>query len=42
VHIRVVGDWTEELRRVFAEGKNSTSAIGRLRFDEEGSIHQRG
>lgn len=42
VHIRIIGDWTEELRRVFTEGKNSTSAIGRLKFDEEDSTHQRG
>ncbi|XP_010521419.1 PREDICTED: respiratory burst oxidase homolog protein E [Tarenaya hassleriana] len=33
VHIRIVGDWTEELRRVLTEGKDiSTSMIGRGTF----------
>ncbi|CAO2823125.1 unnamed protein product [Amaranthus hypochondriacus] len=42
VHIRIVGDWTQELKRVFTEGKTPVSSIGRLKFREEGSIRQRG
>ncbi|KAL9242186.1 hypothetical protein vseg_016211 [Gypsophila vaccaria] len=38
VHIRSVGDWTRELRRVFTEGKRQVSTIGRLNFGEEDII----
>lgn len=41
VHIRIVGDWTQELKQVFTEGRMSVSSIGRLKFEEEG-IRQRG
>ncbi|KAK1307862.1 hypothetical protein QJS10_CPA09g00044 [Acorus calamus] len=41
VHIRTVGDWTEELRRVFTEAGNSSSNIGRAKFDNLGRINQK-
>ncbi|KAL9224638.1 hypothetical protein vseg_000656 [Gypsophila vaccaria] len=42
VHIRIVGDWTQQLKRVFTEGRTSVSTIGRLNFTEEGGIRPRG
>lgn len=42
VHIRIAGDWTEELKKVFTEGRMPVSSIGRLKFGEEGTIRQRG
>ncbi|XP_074269286.1 respiratory burst oxidase homolog protein E-like [Silene latifolia] len=42
VHIRSVGDWTRELKRVFTQGKTPVSSIGRLTFGEEDRIHPRG
>ncbi|KAK9715619.1 hypothetical protein RND81_06G177500 [Saponaria officinalis] len=42
VHIRIVGDWTRQLKQVFTEGKPSVSSIGRLKFGEEGTIRPRG
>lgn len=42
VHIRTVGDWTQELKRVFTESNNSRSVIGRAKFNQLGHIDQRG
>ncbi|KAK1262965.1 hypothetical protein QJS04_geneDACA013560 [Acorus gramineus] len=44
VHIRTVGDWTEELRRVFIDAGNSPSMIGfgRAKFDKLGRMDQKG
>ncbi|XP_021756720.1 respiratory burst oxidase homolog protein E-like [Chenopodium quinoa] len=42
VHIRIVGDWTRELKRVLTEGQMPVSSIGRLKFGEEGHIRQSG
>ncbi|KAG6771966.1 hypothetical protein POTOM_023361 [Populus tomentosa] len=40
VHIRVVGDWTEELKRVFTEENESPSVIGRAKFGQLGRMDQ--
>ncbi|GAB4838081.1 hypothetical protein Ancab_027612 [Ancistrocladus abbreviatus] len=40
IHIRIVGDWTQELKQVLTEGTGST--IGRLNCNELDSIDQRG
>ncbi|GFS38489.1 riboflavin synthase-like superfamily protein [Actinidia rufa] len=42
VHIRIVGDWTEELKRVFAEDVGSACVIGRAKFGQLGNMDQRG
>ncbi|XP_052200308.1 respiratory burst oxidase homolog protein E isoform X2 [Diospyros lotus] len=42
VHIRTVGDWTQELKRVFTEDVGSASVIGRAKFGQPGYIDQRG
>ncbi|KAF3627276.1 Respiratory burst oxidase -like protein A [Capsicum annuum] len=42
VHIRMVGDWTNELKRVFTEDDSSTCEIGRAKFRERGNVDQRG
>ncbi|KAF5956486.1 hypothetical protein HYC85_003711 [Camellia sinensis] len=42
VHIRTVGDWTQELKRVFTEDVGSASAIGRAKFGQLGNMDQRG
>ncbi|KAF7142724.1 hypothetical protein RHSIM_Rhsim05G0002800 [Rhododendron simsii] len=42
VHIRAVGDWTQELRRVFTEDAGSACAIGRAKFGRLGNVDQRG
>ncbi|KAL3532741.1 hypothetical protein ACH5RR_006262 [Cinchona calisaya] len=42
LHIRTVGDWTQELKRVFTEVNGSASAIGRAKFGELGNIDQNG
>ncbi|KAK4756855.1 hypothetical protein SAY87_006982 [Trapa incisa] len=42
VHIRTVGDWTEELKRVFSEGSDSSRVIGRAKFSQLGNIDQTG
>ncbi|GMH13766.1 hypothetical protein Nepgr_015607 [Nepenthes gracilis] len=34
LHIRMVGDWTKELKRVFTEGNNPESVIGRFKFSK--------
>ncbi|KAI4376478.1 hypothetical protein MLD38_014235 [Melastoma candidum] len=36
VHIRTVGDWTEELKRVFTEGDDPSRIIGRSKFSQLG------
>lgn len=41
VHIRTVGDWTQELRRVFTEVNNSKSVIGRAKFSDSGVVYQK-
>ncbi|TYI17343.1 hypothetical protein ES332_A07G017500v1 [Gossypium tomentosum] len=38
VHIRTVGDWTKELKRVFTEVNDSPFVIGRARFGGPGYI----
>lgn len=42
VHIRTVGDWTKELKRVFTEDNGSTCVIGRAKFGSLGNVHQTG
>ncbi|GFP87268.1 respiratory burst oxidase homolog protein e [Phtheirospermum japonicum] len=42
VHIRTVGDWTKELKRVFTEDNSSTSVIGRAKFRAMGNVNQTG
>nr|ADR70883.1 respiratory burst oxidase E [Manihot esculenta] len=42
VHIRIVGDWTEELNKVFTEVNDSPSVIGRAMFGQHGHVDQRG
>ncbi|KAI8020217.1 hypothetical protein LOK49_LG04G00046 [Camellia lanceoleosa] len=42
VHIRTVGDWTQELKRVFTEDVGSASAIGRAKFGQLGNMDRRG
>ncbi|XP_009799187.1 respiratory burst oxidase homolog protein E isoform X1 [Nicotiana sylvestris] len=42
VHIRIVGDWTNELKRVFTEDDSSACEIGRAKFEERGNVDQRG
>ncbi|XP_047332352.1 respiratory burst oxidase homolog protein E-like [Impatiens glandulifera] len=34
IHIRTVGDWTKEMKRVFIDDIGSTSVIGRAKFGE--------
>ncbi|KAL6585686.1 hypothetical protein OROMI_002330 [Orobanche minor] len=41
VHIRTVGDWTKELKRVFTEDNSSTCVIGRAKFGAMGNVIQR-
>ncbi|GAB2219215.1 hypothetical protein Droror1_Dr00006846 [Drosera rotundifolia] len=41
VHIRIVGDWTRELKRVVTEGANPSSVIGRLKFGDLGNINEK-
>ncbi|GAV70958.1 Ferric_reduct domain-containing protein/FAD_binding_8 domain-containing protein/NAD_binding_6 domain-containing protein/NADPH_Ox domain-containing protein [Cephalotus follicularis] len=42
VHIRTVGDWTQELKRVFTEVNDSACVIGRAQFCQLGHIDHRG
>ncbi|XP_021678934.2 respiratory burst oxidase homolog protein E isoform X2 [Hevea brasiliensis] len=42
VHIRIVGDWTQELKKVFTEVNDSPSVIGRAMFGQLGHVDQRG
>ncbi|RZC66955.1 hypothetical protein C5167_010647 [Papaver somniferum] len=42
VHIRTVGDWTQELMRVFTETCSSPNHIGLAKFGQPGRIDQRG
>lgn len=42
VHIRIVGDWTQELQRVFTEVNDSPSVIGRAKFGQIGHVDHRG
>ncbi|CAN4084638.1 unnamed protein product [Withania somnifera] len=42
VHIRMVGDWTNKLKRVFTEDDSSACEIGRAKFRERGNVDQRG
>ncbi|XP_042037809.1 respiratory burst oxidase homolog protein E-like [Salvia splendens] len=42
VHIRTVGDWTKELKRVFTEDNSSTCVIGRAKFGSMGNVDQTG
>ncbi|XP_051114362.1 respiratory burst oxidase homolog protein E isoform X2 [Andrographis paniculata] len=42
VHIRTVGDWTQELKRVFTEDNSSTCVIGRAKFGALGNVQQTG
>lgn len=42
VHIRTVGDWTKELKRVFTEDNSSTCVIGRAKFGATGNVNQTG
>ncbi|XAR51110.1 NAD(P)H oxidase [Bertholletia excelsa] len=41
VHVRIVGDWTQELKRVFTEDHSSECVIGRLKFGQLGHMGQR-
>ncbi|GER36107.1 respiratory burst oxidase, partial [Striga asiatica] len=42
VHIRTVGDWTQELKSVFTEDNSSTCVIGRAKFGAKGNVNQTG
>ncbi|CAH9106375.1 unnamed protein product [Cuscuta epithymum] len=42
IHIRTVGDWTKELKRVFTDNVGSICEIGRAKFGELGNVDQRG
>ncbi|KAJ8532083.1 hypothetical protein K7X08_012006 [Anisodus acutangulus] len=42
VHIRMVGDWTNELKRVFTEDDSSACETDRAKFRERGNVDQRG
>ncbi|XP_009769453.1 respiratory burst oxidase homolog protein E [Nicotiana tabacum] len=42
VHIRIVGDWTKELKRVFTEDRSSACVVGRAKFEERENVDQRG
>ncbi|XP_071911276.1 respiratory burst oxidase homolog protein E-like isoform X1 [Coffea arabica] len=42
LHIRTVGDWTLELKRVFTDVNASSTAIGRAKFGELGNIDKNG
>ncbi|XP_062148530.1 respiratory burst oxidase homolog protein E isoform X2 [Alnus glutinosa] len=42
VHIRTVGDWTQELKRIFTEVDGLPSVIGRAKFSVFGQVAQRG
>ncbi|KAL6974653.1 hypothetical protein U1Q18_028835 [Sarracenia purpurea var. burkii] len=42
VHIRTVGDWTQELKQVFTEEVGSACVIGRAKFGHLGNMDQRG
>ncbi|KAF5743121.1 putative respiratory burst oxidase [Tripterygium wilfordii] len=42
VHIRTVGDWTKELKRVLTEGNHSPCAIGRATFGQLTRFNQKG
>ncbi|CAK9159247.1 unnamed protein product [Ilex paraguariensis] len=42
VHIRTVGDWTQELKRVFTEDNGSTCVIGRAKFGRVKHVDQTG
>ncbi|XP_041005443.1 respiratory burst oxidase homolog protein E isoform X1 [Juglans microcarpa x Juglans regia] len=42
VHIRTVGDWTQELKRIFTESDYLTSIGSRTRFSLLGQMDQRG
>ncbi|KZV26827.1 respiratory burst oxidaseprotein E [Dorcoceras hygrometricum] len=42
VHIRTVGDWTQELKRVFTEEDSSATVISRDNFGAQGNVHQNG
>lgn len=41
VHIRTVGDWTQELKRVYSESTDSATTIGRAKFGQSGHMNQR-
>lgn len=42
VHIRTVGDWTQELKKTLTEGRDSSCVIGRAKFTSVGCINQTG
>ncbi|KAG8373867.1 hypothetical protein BUALT_Bualt11G0069900 [Buddleja alternifolia] len=42
VHIRAVGDWTQEFKRVLTEDNGSTCVIGRAKFGALGNVHPTG
>ncbi|KAF3439730.1 hypothetical protein FNV43_RR18008 [Rhamnella rubrinervis] len=42
VHIRMVGDWTRELKRVVTEGNDPSSIFGRAQFGQLGHLNHRG
>ncbi|PON38639.1 Respiratory burst oxidase [Trema orientale] len=42
VHIRIVGDWTQELKRVVTEGNDPSAVIGRAHFNQLGIPYHRG
>ncbi|VFQ92509.1 unnamed protein product [Cuscuta campestris] len=41
IHIRTVGDWTKELKKVYTEDAGSVCEIGRAKFGELGNVNQR-
>ncbi|XP_060213689.1 respiratory burst oxidase homolog protein E-like isoform X1 [Lycium barbarum] len=42
VYIRIVGDWTKELKRVFTEDQSPACVVGRAKFEEHENVDQRG
>ncbi|PHT55630.1 hypothetical protein CQW23_04116 [Capsicum baccatum] len=42
VHILMVGDWTNKLKKVFTEDDSSACEIGRVKFRQRGNVDQRG
>lgn len=42
VHIRIVGDWTQELQQVFSDGNDSACVIDRAKFGQLGHVDHHG
>ncbi|KAK4373111.1 hypothetical protein RND71_008495 [Anisodus tanguticus] len=42
VYIRIVGDWTKELKRVFTEDQSPACVVARAKFEEHENVDHRG